>query len=156
MHQCTPGPLVRLGSAPAPNSPQQACHHNSRHVGERGGRRGGCSPYCPKPYLMGTGCQLADKGETKHLGDMTAHLLQLCMPFVRGALVGKMQASIPHPALPLPGCYLPSSSFITDAQQLQDGVCSHVFLPTTKPCFGFGELQQSRAPVTMAVQAAPS
>ena len=144
MHQRAPVPLVRPGSAPAPNSLQQACPQDGGHAGERAGRRGGYSPYCPEPYHMHTGSQLADKGETKHLHGVPADPgTTLCLPFVQGASVGRMQRSSLHPALPLPrGCLVPSSSIIS-TQLLQDSFCSRALHPDTKPCFGFGKPRQS-------------
>lgn len=156
-HQHTPGPLVRPEStpSPAPHCLQKAMFCRSRHGSQRAQRRGGYSPCQAKMHGMHTACQPTDKGESKYLHSVptdptpdSACLLCISM--------GRMQGSRFHPALPLPrGCSLPSSSIVR-AQQFQDSVCSHAFLPDTKLCFGFSKPQWSWAPVTTAGQAALS
>lgn len=61
------------------------------------------------------------KGKSEYLHGVPAEPhTTLCLPFVQGASMERMQGSRLHPALPLPrGCLLPFSSTVS-AQQFQE------------------------------------
>lgn len=65
-------------------------------------------PCQAKMHGMHTACQLIDEGKSKFLHGMPADPhTTLCLPFVQGTSVGRMQGSRLQSALPLPrGCLL--------------------------------------------------